>query len=156
MTTVAFKAGVMACDSCWTRGDMQVVSGIKIRRLSSGALFGTSGDNDVREVEALLDKVRTPKQMPLRSAFKGILVDCGGILVLPRGKVFMIGCREKPDDYDDEIGAWEVNRGFAAIGSGAEVALGAMAAGKSAREAVAIACKFDINSRLPVHVLKFA
>lgn len=40
-----------------------------------------------------------------------------------------------------------------AIGSGAEYALGAMAAGACAKRAVEIACEFDINSGMGVDVL---
>lgn len=42
---------------------------------------------------------------------------------------------------------------FWAAGSGADYAMGAMAAGKDAKEAVEIACRFDINCGLGVDVL---
>lgn len=57
MTTIAYKDGIMASDSCWTgETDVQEVSAIKIRRLPSGALMGFSGANDAREMEELLAK----------------------------------------------------------------------------------------------------
>jgi ATP-dependent protease HslVU (ClpYQ) peptidase subunit len=145
----------MASDSCWTgEGDVQEVSAIKIRRLPSGALLGFSGANDAREMEELLAKVKTPKQLPSRATLAAIRADHGGILVLPGGRVFKVCTSLKENCKDSEVGVWEVNRGFATTGSGCDIALGAMAAGKSAREAVAIACKYDINSRLPVHSLE--
>lgn len=42
---------------------------------------------------------------------------------------------------------------YFAIGTGADAALGALHAGASARAAVRIACKIDINSGLPVRAL---
>jgi hypothetical protein len=42
---------------------------------------------------------------------------------------------------------------YFAIGTGADIALGAMEAGASARAAVRIACMHDINSGLPVRVM---
>lgn len=153
MTTIAYKDGIMACDSCWTYSDTQVVSASKITRLSSGALLGQAGDNDARELESLLDKVKTARQLPLRSALAQVAVSFAGLLVLPNGQTFMVSCRENPKDFDDEVGIWECNRGFAACGSGSDLAIGAMEAGKSAPESVRIACKFDINSRLPVHTV---
>lgn len=157
MTTIAFKDGVMASDSCWTsRGDVQYTSLSKIRRLSSGALLGQAGTNDCREMDSLLDKIKQPSKLPTRDVIANLKLDFIGLLAFPRGKLFMVSSRENPSDYNDEIGIWECNRGFATCGSGGDIALGALAAGKSAREAVAIACKFDINSRLPVHVVSLA
>ena len=48
---------------------------------------------------------------------------------------------------------WEITEGFAAVGSGSSYAMAAMACGKGAREAVAIACKYDIYSKPPIHVV---
>lgn len=42
-----------------------------------------------------------------------------------------------------------------AVGSGADLAIGAMACGKTAREAVRIACRYDFKSGLGVDVVKF-
>ena len=50
-----------------------------------------------------------------------------------------------------------LGEGISKVDSGlqaADVQLRAMAAGKDARHAVGIACRFDINSRLPVHSLE--
>lgn len=155
MTTIAYKGGIMACDSCWTDDDLHETSQTKIVRLASGALLGGSGDNDSREIELLLDKVKTARHLPTRSLLAGLRSSFSGLLVLPNGAVFKVsaGYDEKPRDAD--FGIWACGRrGMAAAGSGAHLAIGAMSAGKSAREAVAIACTWDINSRLPVHSMK--
>lgn len=155
MTTIAYKDGIMACDSCWTGDEMQETSQSKIVRLSSGALLGGSGDNDSREIHQLLDKVKTAKQLPQRTQLAALRVSFSGLLVLRSGAVFKISADFGEKETDSDYGIWPVGRrGMAAAGSGGHLAIGAMAAGKSAREAVAIACGWDINSRLPVHALE--
>lgn len=157
MTTIAYRNGIMACDSCWTsRGDLQYTSLSKIRRLASGGLLGQAGTNDSREIDKLLDGVRKPEQLPMRPALYALSIDFIGILVLPAGRVFMVASREDAKDFEDEVGIWELNRDFASCGSGGDIALGAMAAGASAERAVEIACQFDINSRPPVHEVALA
>lgn len=152
MTTIAYKSGVLACDSCWTGDDMHETSQTKIIRLSSGALLGGSGDNDSREIHALLDKVKSAKQLPTRTQLAAMRASFSGLLVLPNGSVFKIAADFGEKEAGSDYGVWPVGRrGIAAAGSGGHLAVGAMAAGKSAPEAVAIACAWDINSRLPVH-----
>lgn len=153
----------MACDSCWTHGSTQVASAIKVRRLSSGALLGGAGDNDSRAVEELLDKVKDARKLPTRDQLAATKVSYLGLLALPRGGVYCISTGKVdemgfPADENDDFGIWLATTmgGYAAVGSGADYALSAMDAHQSvtAREAVAIACRRDINSRLPVHALR--
>ncbi len=148
----------MACDSCWTYSEVQTVSQVKITRLSSGALLGQAGDNDARAIEELLDKVKRPSMLPTREALQSTRVDFYGLLVLPGERIFHIATAHTDEqgwvkEDEDDAGVWEGNRGIAAAGSGAKLALGAMDAGASAASAVRIACRWDINSRLPVHQL---
>jgi hypothetical protein len=96
--------------------------------------------------------------LPTRAEILAIRCDYLGLLVLPRGRMFKIAGTNVSeanwgDDFRDDVGIWEINAPFAAIGTGRPFVLGAMAAGKSAAEAVRIACKFDLNSRPPVHTL---
>lgn len=156
MTTVAYKDGIMACDSCWSDNESWDTSQTKIKRLSSGALLGSAGDNDSRQIERLFDKVKTPAGLPDKAAVLALRVSYGGIIVLPRGRVFKIGAIHMSEahwdkDMDDDVGVWEISGPFCAVGSGKEFALGAMAAGKGALEAVKIACRFDLNSRAPTY-----
>lgn len=158
MTTVAYKDGVMACDSCWAdESGMQTTSAIKIDKLSGGGLLGQAGDGDARAVLDILDKVRTVKQFPSRKDLADTRVEFHGLFVLPDRTIYLIDIYpENPDVYDTWAAqVWLAGRrGMAAVGSGSHVAIGAMSAGKSAREAVAIACDWDINSRLPVHSIQ--
>lgn len=156
MTTIAYRDGVMACDSCWTYNDFQVASATKIYRIKGGALLGLAGDNDSRALMKMLATVKTPADLPTFADLVALKQNIAALLVFKTGRVFQLGANppsEKPDD-DDESGVWEITLPFAAIGSGREIATTAMACGKSPSDAVRIACRFDINSRLPVHQLK--
>lgn len=155
MTTIAYCAGQMACDSCWNWNSTQTTSMTKIQRLSSGALFGGAGDSDDRAIIALLDKIKLAAKMPTAADLAATRCDINAVFVLPRGGVYIVSCESLDVNEINFKGTiWPANRGYAACGTGADLAIGAMAAGKSAREAVAIACKWDINSRPPVHVLR--
>lgn len=165
MTVIAYRSGIMACDSCWTYGNTQTVSAIKIKRLKSGALLGGAGDNDSRSMEALLDTLKDPAKMPTREALAATKAEGMWLLALQRGGVWVVstgrhdesGYPYRPDGEEgDDFGVWPATTmgGFAAIGSGGDCALAAMHAGASAKEAVEIACKLDINCRAPYHTIR--
>ena len=159
MTSIAYKKGYMACDSCWTDGGshIQQTSLIKIIRLSSGALLGSAGDNDCRAIYTLLDKVKSFDKLPTTQQLSETKCDYSGILVFKNGEAVII----EVDQPETEDGVWKAavykaNRGCAAVGTGAELAIGAMEAGCSAANAVAIACRWDVNSKVPVHTIPLA
>jgi ATP-dependent protease HslVU (ClpYQ) peptidase subunit len=160
MTVIAYRAGIMACDSCWTYGDTQVASLIKIKRLSSGALLGQAGDNDARAMEELLDKIKDPRKLPTREQLAKTLTDFIGLVALPKGGVYVIA--SGPVDQagwpteSGDCGVWPAASmgGYAAVGSGSDHALAAMDAGATAKEAVQIACRRNVNCRAPVHIMK--
>lgn len=169
MTCIAWRNGYLACDSCWDYNGTQVVSAIKMHRLTSGALLGTAGDNDSRVVIDLLDKVRDSKKLPTRAALAETKVRFMGLIAFPKGGVWVINSGPvdeagwaavdtyKDDDCDD-LGIWPATSmgGYAAIGSGGDYALCAMDAGPhvSAAKAVEIACKRNLNCRPPVWTWK--
>ena len=162
MTVIAWRAGIMACDSCWTFGSTQVASVIKIKRLSSGALLGSAGDNDCRALEQLLDRVKSPDKLPSRDQILALKTDFIGLLALPRGGVWIVaaaptdeaGWVDTEHDPDAEAGVWPATTmgGYAAVGSGFDHALAAMDAGATAKQAVEIACRRNVNCRPPVHL----
>lgn len=155
MTTIAFDGKMMACDSCWTYGGTVDTLTTKMTRLASGALLGCAGQNDSRAVIALLDKVKTPAQIPSYEAIMAIRGDILGLLVLPKGRIYKIATTiTSPENWNegmDDFGMWEVGGSFSAVGSGGDIALIAMECGKSARDAVRLACKYDLYSRPPLH-----
>lgn len=147
----------MACDSCWSYGQGVDTLSKKIARLRSGALLGQAGDNDARDVIALLTNIKSPRQLPSRTALLELRQDFLGLMVFPEGQIVKIATsivpptNWTPDTEVDDIGVWEIGFSHAAIGSGADFATGAMEAGATARKAVEIACRRDLNSRPPIH-----
>lgn len=161
MTVIAWRNGIMACDSCWSTAGFQNVSMIKIKRLSSGALLGQAGDNDCRAIEDLLDKIKDPKKLPSRRELMETRVDFCGLLALPKGGVWIV-CTGKvdaqgfPDNGEADFGVYPATTmgGYAAVGSGGDVALAAMDAGANPKLAVEIACRRNVYCRLPVHQVR--
>lgn len=140
MTTIAYRDGVLAADSLVTLGETALPGATKkITRLPSGDLFGFCGAlaDGMMLLKALLDE---EEDLPTwRGGTTGVLIEkkTGRISVYEGHGPFI---------YEPaRFGAW---------GSGMEFALGALAAGASAEQAVKIATKFDINSRGPVRALK--
>lgn len=152
MTTIAYKAGVMACDSSWTNDSGAVATlANKIFRLASGAIVGECGDNDSRAVRQLLDKIKSFDKMPMPKELAECKTDYGALIAFPNGELAEISI-----SFNKEwrAGAWKVNRGFSAVGSGGELAIGYMGAGKTAAQAVQFSCSWDPYSSLPVHVTR--
>jgi ATP-dependent protease HslVU (ClpYQ) peptidase subunit len=144
----------MASDSKSTNDDGAFCTRVKkIYRLESGALLGAAGDCDARDVIRLLEKVRTVKTLPTRQQLADTHCDFSGVLVLRNGEVFYIdvGPMQIGEAYEWAGSVVEVSERIAAVGSGQKFAIGAMAAGKSASEAVTIACRYDSFSGTPVH-----
>lgn len=169
MTVIAYRSGLMACDSCWSSFGTQTVSAIKIQRLSSGALLGSAGDNDGRAMVQLLDKIRDPRKLPSRVELASTKLSFEGLLALPKGGVYYIATGRHDDngypldadgssESEADYGIWLATTmgGYAACGSGADLALAAMDAGASAKLAVQIACKRNVWCRPPVHVVRLA
>lgn len=156
MTVITWRNGYMACDSCWDYAGTQVVSAIKMVRLSSGALLGSAGDNDNRAIVELLDKIKDPKKLPSRAQIAETKVEFMGLLAFPKGGVWCIssaatdengwvGRDSYKDGAEDDAGVWPATTmgGYAAVGSGSDYALAAMDAhpSVSAARAVEVACR---------------
>jgi hypothetical protein len=154
MTTIACKDGLMACDSGWTDENGYFATSLtKIVELRSGALLGEAGDNDSRAVQALLQNVKSFAEMPSALQLAETKIDYAAVILFPDGEMAQVSVGRSSHGPSEFVGgAWPVNRGLTAVGSGAGVAIGAMLAGKSAAEAVTFACDADPNSKLPVHV----
>jgi hypothetical protein len=154
MTTIAYKDSIMASDSACS-DDWQFLSRVvKIVRLASGGLFGAAGDADVRSIVDLLAKVKTPAGMPSKKQIEELETDFSAIVVLPKGRVYNVYC----EYIDAGNGRWsgglfEVLDGYYSVGSGAQAAMAALESGKSAKDAVLVACRRDFFSRPPVHVM---
>lgn len=161
MTVIAWRNGVMACDSCWASNGTQTVSMVKIKRMSSGALLGSAGENDSREMEALLDKIKSGDKLPSRQELIALKLDYEGLIAFPRGGVWMIATGKVDDagyadDDEADMGVWPAATmgGYAACGSGGDFALAAMDGGANAQKAVEIAIRRSVHCRGPVHIAR--
>jgi ATP-dependent protease HslVU (ClpYQ) peptidase subunit len=153
MTTIAFRRGIMACDSQWTFDDARAVCTTKIRRLRNGVLIGTAGDNDSRALERLIEKAKTPAQLPLPSKLLDLRQSLTALVVFPCGSMFVVNA-PGPHDENDEAGVTPITKDYWAIGMGRSVALGAMWKGGSAAEAVSAAMEFDPSTGGKIHMLQ--
>lgn len=156
MTTITYKDGVMACDSCWSYDDGMDTQQTKVIRLKSGALLGGAGDNDARDIVALLDNVKIPSRLPTKTQLLAVRCDYLGLLVLPKGRVYKVASTHVSEanwskEFDEDIGIWEISGPFTAIGTGSRWAMGAMEAGRHAADACRIAAKYDLNSKPPIY-----
>ena len=149
MTVIAYRYEILACDSLWSSSQTIMALQNKIVRLPSGALYGASGDVDDRALVALLGHIKTAAGIPSPHVLSEIKQAIEALLVLPNGEVWIINT---PDD-DDSAGVYQVKHPYTAIGCGKPVALGAMAQGANAAQAVAAACEHNVHCRGPVHVL---
>jgi hypothetical protein len=144
MTTVALRDGVIAAERLITNRDI-VVGLQKKLFVATGpggsyvhASVGECGHDDA--VGKWIGDGMNPTEIPdIGEHGHAVVVWCGGLRTLTCGLMYEAG--EAP---------------FHAWGNGRVIALGAMAAGASAEEAVEIACRFDVYSRGPIDVIKIA
>lgn len=130
MTTIAVRAGVMACDS---RADGEYAMTVeKIVRLPDGGVAGGAGSASATTAVLAWLQAGEPGDPPA--------VDEGEWFVLilrPDGSIWKAECR---------FPAFRLLDKFAATGSGSNFAIAAMAMGASAEEAVRIAAKYDTGT----------
>lgn len=144
MTTIAYRAGVMAADSRAYGGTSKAIgSKTKVRRLDDGTLVGCSS-NQVGLPEAVLDWYARGAKAD--DAPKPAAVEFTFLAVKPDGNAFYAS--------DAFMLTGPLRAEFFAIGSGGYAAQGALHAGASAERAVEIACMVDCWSGLPVVTVK--
>lgn len=150
LSVIVYRDGILCSDSRMSEDD--VIWGVtpKIMRLSSGCLLGFSGDADARAMVKLLDKVTTPKKIPLSMKLKSFdKIDSEVLLIFPDGDGWFIVAGKN----GEAIPALTMG-GFTATGSGAHFALGALEQGATAIQAARIACKRVSSCGLPLWYLK--
>lgn len=138
MTTIAYAKGIMAADTQMTFGDATKARVSKINRLSDGSLFAYAGSQfqGVRLKEWArggFDPEKRPKFGPK--------TDIEALLIKPDGTIWYYDGSTIPEKLEDK---------FYAIGSGGAFALGALASGKSAVQAVRIAARYDSTTSEPI------
>jgi hypothetical protein len=137
MTTLAYRHGVLAADSLTTSNGYRDGQAIKIRKLGP-LLVGGCGTSAI--CEQFVDWVKNG--MKGDSPWTG--KDAGNsMVVLPDDTILVWG----------HNGPWRSRSDFYAMGSGELLALGAMAHGANAAEAVEAAMRFDVHSGGPVRTI---
>lgn len=154
MTVIAYSARhkIIAADSrCSDALGMHITNCQKIFRLKNGALLGTAGDSDDRDVRDLLAKA-TPRKLPSRAQLIEIKGQFSGIMVFPKGQVFTVEIWHREFDNEGEWAASvdSIRDNFVASGCGAQFAYGAMEAGADPIKAVRATCRRDTACALPV------
>lgn len=143
MTTIVYRDGVMAADTLVTdAGSVRRGTARKIFRTANGALVGVAGASGLTsrfvqwiengEPEAALPRMPDGQQMSALVAYSD-----GSVAV-----------------FNETLLRQKVVAPFEAVGSGNEIALGALAMGARAEEAVLVACQFDVWSAEPVDSLR--
>lgn len=123
MTIIAYRDGVMAADSQVT-GNFTTL-GIKLHR-KSGKIIGFAGD--LHQALVFVDWYFDSKQRKPDIANEN-------------DWVALVASKDGLEEWNHSLRPVRVPEMFYAIGSGAEVAMGAMEAGASAKRAAEIACK---------------
>jgi hypothetical protein len=136
MTTICYRDGIMAGDSrAYGFDKVPVGSKMKPTRLPDGSLLGVSSSvvgcsQIVKEwVLAGMDSKAAPHR-------KKEDIDFQAMLVRPDGTCILIDGNWLPSD--------PISEAYYAIGSGREFALAALFLGKTAAEAVEVACHLDV------------
>lgn len=140
MTTIAYKNGILAADSAVTINNMYAGKVNKITYDEEKKVaIGISGN---MFVSTLVDKIVAYMNGELEKPPEFEDTD---ILIVKDGKVYV---------YQGEHYPVLLESDFASIGSGSQIAMGAMAAGATAEEAVSIASEMDVFTRKPINVIK--
>lgn len=129
MTTIAYKDGVIATDGQTTSGSTIVrLNTVKMRKTKKATHYCAGSHDEIDVLVSALDS----------GAKIGRACNANSIMVKD-GSAYLCG------EEDGEAFACKIEKGeFRAIGSGWEYAMGAMAAGCSAKQAVKIAASLDI------------
>lgn len=144
MTVIAYRKGVLACDSRITweseAGGTRVSRCVKMFR-KPGALVALSGETSSGLVFLDWFDPDKPEKAPLDNLIIGE-ADFLAVVYTRKGLFeFDKWCRGEPV---------KLHRGYWAQGCGAKVALGAMHQGATAKEAVAAACVWDPYCAPPI------
>lgn len=158
MTVIAYskKHRILAADSrCSDAAGTHITNCQKLFELANGAILGTAGDSDDRDVRALLAEA-TPAKMPTRTQLAELKSSFAGIMVFPTGEVFTIDIWHREFDFEGEWAASVdlILDKYVAVGHGHQFAYGAMEVGADPIEACKAACRRDSSCALPVKSVK--
>lgn len=137
ITTVAYDGKDVACDTLLSE-DGHVIPGDrakKIFQLPDGSLFAGAGDWE--EIHLAYDWWLRGRKDP-----RPELKNFSGLVITTRGADF----------FEERLRPTPVTSRYISLGSGSRYANTAMELGKTAKQAVAVAMKFDRNTGGQIHV----
>ena len=139
VTCIVYSAGTLAADSLTTHAASRVGGVRKITRGPSGAMAGAAGDTALCHDFLSQVEAGTLKDFDIDGREDGF----NGLLVTPDGMLHRVGPRGT---------VWPIDAACAAIGSGMDIALGALHMGATAQQAVEAAIAIDTGCGGPVQV----
>jgi hypothetical protein len=155
MTLICFRDGIMASDSGVFIDDTYVGTCEKLFRLANGALYGACGTVDDRRIRALLGEHGSEATHAMLA--EAADEDMQAMLVMPNDGnalyVLHVSCE---DDGSKSLEFFRMAAAFYALGHGRMMAMGAMAYGASAEQAVETVLPFACYARAPVQSLRVA
>lgn len=155
MTVIAWDGKTLAADSMEADDEGYYIGRCKkIFRLKSGGMLGTAGDSDSRALIALVENVKDENDLPTRAELEATKLDGVFILVLPDKAAVVIEIFQIEDRIRFFAQVLSITGKHYAIGHGGDFARAAMAMGKTAQEAVKLACKFSLFCGLPVQSMR--
>lgn len=154
MTTICYRHGVMFGDSrAYTASSAPMGEKTKVARLTDGTLVGVStgtpGSSErlIKWLESLVEKHGTLRAIDWENAHN--IRDLGKftvLAVLAQGEALLFENSLFPSG--------PIKQDYYAAGSGRDYALGVLAHGGSAKDAIKVACELDVWSQLPATGLK--
>lgn len=149
MTTIAYNKGMLAVDSQVTHGHVNVPGPFKKLYIFPGLVFSYTGDVSVGTyilefVKQYYDVLATNNMPAVDINFERFGKEG------PPDTTFVLMTKTKCYTFGTEMVMQDITKGPACFGTGSSMAYAALVLGKTAKEAVAVACKLDTNSKLPV------
>ena len=144
MTTIAYRDGIIAGDSGSENSNVMYRGAIKVVRGQDGSLHGVTGSAPDASVYIrwVLDGMEGDAPRPEATNRQDGLSAFIAIVVPPVGNMIRLWTAYGWEDHHDVP--------FMAIGAGSEMAIGAMAAGATAEQAVSIVAMHSNFAALPV------
>ena len=144
ITTIAYRLGILAFDSKAVENDT-THKGLCDKGRQTKALI-MAGCGNASDIECVMNWLEAGGGEDKKKDFNLYAreVKCEVIAIDKKGIVTF---------YEESCCGFTLEAPFFAIGSGYDLAMGAMAAGASAKEAIQIACKYNINTGGPVRTL---
>lgn len=142
MTTVVYKNGCLAFDSRLVEDNICTGTIVKGRHTKNLLMAGCGACEDIVAVFDWLEAgggEENKKKFGLAREVK-----CQVLTINKNGEVI---------SYEGQLYPMKTNSPWYALGSGSDVALGALEMGATAKEAVQVASKYDVNTGGTVHTL---